>query len=117
MTAAADRQRAMLAATEQRQSIRHTYGWNAAASAYEVNAPGIEGGRVLVIVPYQHGADILAASICDLMNRRGPAQLQRHDADLFTLDAPGYSGRVSELEAEGMTTSDAQAVADAEADQ
>jgi hypothetical protein len=30
------------------------------------------------------------------------------------LDPPGYAKRVRELEAEGMTTSDAQAVADAE---
>lgn len=31
-----------------------------------------------------------------------------------TLDPPGYAARVAELEAEGLTTSDAQAVADAE---
>jgi hypothetical protein len=30
------------------------------------------------------------------------------------LDPPGYAARVAELEAEGMTTSDAQSVADVE---
>ena len=34
--------------------------------------------------------------------------------NLYPLDPPGYAERVSELEREGMTTSDAQGVADAE---
>lgn len=32
----------------------------------------------------------------------------------YPLDPPGYAARVAELEAEGLCTSDAQAVADAE---
>lgn len=32
----------------------------------------------------------------------------------MSLDPPGYAERVAELEAEGMTTSDAQAIADIE---
>lgn len=36
------------------------------------------------------------------------------DAVRYPLDPPGYAARVRELEAEGLTTSDAQGVADAE---
>lgn len=41
---------------------------------------------------------------------------QRRIADLirYPLDPPGYAERVRELEEEGLTTSDAQAVADVE---
>lgn len=36
------------------------------------------------------------------------------ESDEFSLDPPGYNKRVEELEAEGMTRSDAQGVADYE---
>lgn len=37
-----------------------------------------------------------------------------NDTARYPMDPPGYAERVRELEAEGMSTSDAQAVADAE---
>lgn len=49
----------------------------------------------------------LIAKVCA---RKAPSWTQDDD----WLDPPGYAARVAQLESEGMTTSDAQSVADAE---